>query len=429
MLMRPFDGVDDFWYAGATRMVTFFVGLVGLLLGAIAHRYVTQWRDRHLRALGVPVWEDLRQVLDRQVAQVESLIALLVGIHEKVMASTGTLDRDQLADAIVEATCRLFKTDSGSLLVVDPQRAELEVVAARGMPSEIAKAVRVKVGEGIAGRVAQTGRAIVVRDIETDARFQKVTRERYAGKSFLSVPMSVKNRMVGVLNVSHPTASKAFSDFDARLLSVLANHGAMALENVELYHRVQAFYFEMAEALARTIDVKDAYGRGEAALARRLARAVAEEMKLPEPLIQQIEFAALLHDVGKVALPDTLLQKPDKLTSEEYQQVKRHAEIGYQLVVSVSFLRDVAPMIRYHQEWYNGQGYPEGLMGEEIPLGARIVAVLDAFRAMTADRPYRKALSLEAARTELERAAGTQFDPKVVDVFLRVVGRVTALPA
>lgn len=411
-------------------MLTLLVGLVGLLVGAIAHRYVTQLRDRHLRALGVPVWEDLRRVLDRQVAQVESLIALLVGIHEKVMTSVGALTRDQLAEAILDATCHLFKTDSGSLMVVDPQRVELEVVAARGMPPEIAKAVRVKVGEGIAGRVAQTGRSVVVRDIETDARFQKVSRERYAGKSFLSVPMSVKNRMVGVLNVSHPTASKAFSEFDARLLSVLANLGAMTLENVELYCRVQEFYFEMAETLARTIDIKDAYSRGEAAKARRLARAVSEELKLPEPLIQQIEFAALLHDVGKVALPEELLQKPEKLTPEEYQQVKRHAELGSQLVASVSFLRDIAPMIRYHQEWYNGQGYPDGLMGEEIPLGARVVAVIDAFRAMAADRPYRKALSLEAAKAELERAAGTQFDPKVVEAFLRVVGRVmTASPA
>ncbi|MBI3292398.1 MAG: GAF domain-containing protein [Elusimicrobia bacterium] len=411
-------------------MFTFLVGLIGVIVGVVAHRYLTQLRDRHLRALGVPVWEDLRRVLDREVSQVESLLALMVGVHEKVMASTGTLDRDHLAEAILDATCHLFKTDSGSLMTVDPQRAELEVLAARGMPPEIAKAVRVPVGEGIAGRVAQTGRAIVVRDIETDARFQKVTRERYAGKSFLSAPMSVKNRMVGVLNVSHPTASKAFSEFDARLLSVLANHAAMALENVELYHRVQGFYFELAEAMARTIDVKDAYGREEAAQARRLARAVCEELKLPEALIQQVEFAALLHDVGKVALPEELLKKPGKLSSEEYQEVKRHAEIGYQMVTSVSFLQDVAPMIRYHQEWYNGQGYPEGLMGEEIPLGARVVAVIDAFRAMTADRPYRKAMPLEAAKAELERAAGTQFDPKVVEAFLRVVGRaMTASPA
>jgi HD-GYP domain-containing protein (c-di-GMP phosphodiesterase class II) len=143
-------------------------------------------------------------------------------------------------------------------------------------------------------------------------------------------------------------------------------------------------------------------------------------MGLPDQMIRYVEYAALLHDIGKIGIDEAILLKPGKLTPEEYEQMKKHPIIGHQILSPVKYLGPVAQMVLYHQEWYDGRGYPEGLKGEEIPLGSRIVAVLDAWDAMTSDRPYRKALGREIALGELKKGRGTQFDPKVVDTFLNL---------
>jgi HD-GYP domain-containing protein (c-di-GMP phosphodiesterase class II) len=150
---------------------------------------------------------------------------------------------------------------------------------------------------------------------------------------------------------------------------------------------------------------------------------MAQEMHLPGSLAEQIEFGAMLHDIGKLGIPESILSKSDALSVEEYAIVKRHPAIGYQMLRHVDFLRAVAPIVLYHHEWVNGDGYPEGLAGEEIPLGARMVAIVDAWDAMTTPQPYRKALSRSAAIAELRQQAGAQFDPKLVDIFLHVVER------
>jgi len=152
-------------------------------------------------------------------------------------------------------------------------------------------------------------------------------------------------------------------------------------------------------------------------------RAVTQEIPLPEALIGQTESGALLHDLGKIGIDDAILKKTGPLTADEYALMKNHPAIGLKIVQPLQFLRSAGAIILYHQEWYNGAGYPEGLAGEEIPLGARVVQIIDAWDAMTSDRPYRKAMSRAAAITELRRQAGTQFDPKLAELFLRVIDR------
>jgi HD-GYP domain-containing protein (c-di-GMP phosphodiesterase class II) len=192
------------------------------------------------------------------------------------------------------------------------------------------------------------------------------------------------------------------------------------LHNMDLFDSLQTFYLEMVQTLARAVDSKDAYTHEHSDRARVKARKVALEMSLPEQMVRYVEYAALLHDIGKIGIDEAILLKPGKLTPEEYEQMKKHPIIGHQILSPVKYLGPVAQMVLYHQEWYDGRGYPEGLKGEEIPLGSRIVAVLDAWDAMTSDRPYRKALGREVAVGELKKGAGTQFDPRVVDTFLRL---------
>ena len=144
-------------------------------------------------------------------------------------------------------------------------------------------------------------------------------------------------------------------------------------------------------------------------------------MRLPQAIIRHIEYAALMHDIGKIGIDEQILRKAGKLTAQETDIIKKHPTIGNRIISPVTFLAPVAPMVLYHHEWYDGNGYPEGLAGEEIPLGSRIVAVIDAYDAMTSDRPYRKAMSKERAISELQKGSGSQFDPQAVEVFVKIL--------
>jgi len=150
---------------------------------------------------------------------------------------------------------------------------------------------------------------------------------------------------------------------------------------------------------------------------------IAKEMKVSESAIRNIEYAALIHDIGKIGIQERILAKKGTLSETEYEIVKMHPLIGESIITPVKFLNGIAPLILYHHEHFDGNGYLEGLRGEGIPLGARIISVADAFDAMTSDRPYRKALTSEQARKELEKDSGKRFDPQVVEAFLRLLDR------
>jgi putative nucleotidyltransferase with HDIG domain len=180
---------------------------------------------------------------------------------------------------------------------------------------------------------------------------------------------------------------------------------------------------ELFLTLAKIVDARDRYVSGHTTKVADYATAVAVELKLPRLQLEQIRQAALLHDIGKIGLPEQLLHKPGRLTSEEYLAVQKHAVLGADLLETCQGLRRLAPLIRYHHEWWSGAGYPDQLRGESIPLGARILAVCDAVEAMASDRPYSHARSRDEILSELRRCAGTQFDPQVVEAFARVISR------
>jgi len=174
------------------------------------------------------------------------------------------------------------------------------------------------------------------------------------------------------------------------------------------------------EALGGALDLKDAETGGHCQRVTAFTISIAKEMKVDPDLLPHIARAAFLHDIGKMAIPDNILRKPGPLIDEERQIMRRHCEIGHGVLIRIPFLNEAAEIVMAHQEFYDGTGYPRGLRGEEIPLGARIFAVADTLDAMISDRPYRRALPLSYAREEIQRCAGTQFDPAVVKVFLRM---------
>jgi len=182
--------------------------------------------------------------------------------------------------------------------------------------------------------------------------------------------------------------------------------------------QLEQSYDYTLEALGSALDMKDAETEGHCQRVTAFTITIAKAMNVDPELLPRIARAAFLHDIGKMAIPDYILRKPGPLTDDERQVMRQHCKIGYSVLLRIPFLHDAAEIVLAHQEFYDGTGYPRGLRGEEIPLGARIFAVADTLDAMISDRPYRRALPITAARTEIQRCSGTQFDPKVVEVFL-----------
>lgn len=193
----------------------------------------------------------------------------------------------------------------------------------------------------------------------------------------------------------------------------------------EKHHELRTAYIQTIRALAEAVDAKDAYTRGHSERVGVYASKIAREVGLPRELIERVYIAGLLHDVGKIGIRDYVITKPDRLTAEEYEEIKRHPEIGAKILEPVSFLSDVVECVRHHHEWYDGsdKGYPDRLRGDQIPLPSRVILVADTVEAMTSDRPYRTGLPLETVVRELHKYSGTQFDPACVDACLRLLDR------
>ena len=184
--------------------------------------------------------------------------------------------------------------------------------------------------------------------------------------------------------------------------------------------QLEQSYDDTLEALGSALDLKDAETEGHCQRVTAFTISIAKAMAVPNPYLPVLARAAFLHDIGKMAIPDGILRKPGPLDDAEKEVMRRHCQIGYDMLIRIPFLRDAAEIVLAHQEFFNGTGYPRGLKEEQIPLGARIFTVADSLDAMISDRPYRRALPMSHAREEIRRCAGTQFDPKVVDVFLSI---------
>jgi putative nucleotidyltransferase with HDIG domain len=191
------------------------------------------------------------------------------------------------------------------------------------------------------------------------------------------------------------------------------------------HQELRTAYIQTIRALAEAIDAKDAYTRGHSERVAVYSSRLAREMGLRKEMIERVYFSGLLHDVGKIGIPDAIITKPDRLTEQEYLEIQKHPEIGAKILEPVEFLRHIVPCVRHHHEWYDGcdRGYPDRLRADKIPLPSRLILVCDTVEAMTSDRPYRKALPLDTVVRELHKYSGSQFDPQCVEAFLRLLER------
>jgi putative nucleotidyltransferase with HDIG domain len=262
-------------------------------------------------------------------------------------------------------------------------------------------------------RVARTGEAAIVPNAdEGDLR------------SGLALPVRVGGRVWGVLNL-YAERPNAFDADDLLVGDTVAVQLGAALHRADLIASIEGSFMATLACLCDLLEAKDADSADHSENVANLAERVAERLGMAGEDMRAVRYAGLLHDIGKVAVRSEVLAKRGKLTSEEFEEIKRHADIGARLLEQVPFFEHVHPLVRSSHERWDGAGYPDGLKGDGIPLGARIIAACDAFHAMISDRPYRPAATAEAALDELRRAAGSQFDPRVVDALVAEVAAAT----
>jgi putative nucleotidyltransferase with HDIG domain len=296
-----------------------------------------------------------------------------------------------------------------------------------GQPADPSQAeVKYRAGEGLIGWVFLERRPAIVRNVLSDPRWKREPELEqivtgFAVKNVLAVPIIHGKKVLGVLLAVNREQGTEFSETDQSLFSTLAGQTAIALENAKLFEDVRDISVAAISSLATAIDARDPYTRGHSEDVTRTVVHLARELGWEGADLEMLEFAALLHDVGKIAVPDDILRKPVDLTPEEWDVIYLHPYHSAQIVRPVEPLRKIIPWIYHHHERWDGAGYPDHLKGEGIPEGARMIAVVDAFNAMTTNRPYHKALSEAEALREISRSEGKQFDPRIVKAFLKVM--------
>jgi len=328
---------------------------------------------------------------------------------------------DSLLTIIAEEVRHILGADRCSVFLIDADKHELWTKVALGVGEKV---LRIPIGQGIAGFVAKTGSAVNIRDAYRDRRFtqdlDKLTG--YQTKSMLAVPLKDREGMtLGVFEVLNKSKG-SFNDEDEGFLRILATIASSAIENARLYENLRKSHLETIYRLAMVAEYRDQ--QDTASHLRRISRytaIVSAQLGLTYDLVEDLRYASPLHDIGKVAIPDAILLKPGKLTPDEYEEMKKHPVYGARMLEGAEsrLLRLARNIALAHHEHWDGTGYPHGLKGEEIPLEARIVSVVDVFDALTTRRVYKGAWTLEETFRYMQDQSGRLFDPSVVEAFLR----------
>jgi len=290
-------------------------------------------------------------------------------------------------------------------------------------------------GKGISGsvvqRVVQSGQPLLINDVADNPDFEaQASIQALDLRSIVAIPLNYsqayrqqaghQDPLMGVIYVDSRSARRRFKQEDLDLMLAFSTQGAISLENAKLHRDLQESYLEVVTSLAEAVEVKDRYTRGHSELVSRYGVAIAERLGMSALEIEEVHRGGMLHDVGKIGIDEAILNKNGRLTDEEFTEIKRHPVYGADIVAPIAFLRDVRNIVLQHHEKMDGSGYPHGLGGEQICIGARIIAVCDVFEGVTSNRPYRKPMKSEQVIALLEEEAGDKLDPDIVKIFLEI---------
>ena len=372
----------------------------------------------------------LRDITDRVKAKVdlENQLQKLAALNKIDRTITASLDLQVTLETILDQIVITLGVDAADILILNPQTKTFEFGASLGFRTDALRFTSLRLGEGLAGQAAFEQRVINIPNLG-DSSSELASIPRIKEESFVSyhaLPLKAKGQVKGILEIFHRRQFTADPDWLA-FLETLARQSAIAIDNIELFENLQRTSTELIhsydstlEGWALALDLRDNETEGHTQRVTKLTVRLAGEMGFSDEEIVHIRRGALLHDIGKMGIPDHILKKPGQLTDEEWQVMREHPVLAYKMLSDIPFLRPALDIPYYHHEKWDGSGYPHGLAGEQIPLAARIFSIVDVYDALNSDRPYRKAWSKSKIAAYLREQKEVHFDPMVYEKFRMV---------
>jgi HD-GYP domain-containing protein (c-di-GMP phosphodiesterase class II) len=366
--------------------------------------------------------KEIKIKMDRQVQQMSILRSIDLAI-------ASGLDLHLLLSMLLDRVLTLMRVDAATVLLLNPKTNLLEFAAGKGFHSNILQYTRLKLGEGCAGQVALDRKMLNIPDLRKDRvefdRSPMFLQENFV--TYWGVPLMAKGRVLGVLEMFNRSSLKHDMDWQ-NFLTMVAGQAAIAIDSAVMFTDLQRSNAELSlaydatiEGLSRALDLRDKETKEHTFRVTDITMKLATRLGVKPTDLIHIRRGAVLHDIGKVAIPDQILFKPGPLAAEEWEIMRRHPDIAVELLSPVSYLEPALAIPHWHHEKWNGSGYPDGLHQENIPFSARLFALADVYDALTSNRPYRSAWSKQDAIQYIESQAGTHFDPRIVPEFLDLV--------
>jgi PAS domain S-box-containing protein len=387
-------------------------------------------RDENLKPMGfISVSRDItgrKQNEERLKGRLRQLAAL----REIDMAITGSLDMRVTLSVFLDQVTETLGVDAAGVLLLDPYSHRLAFAAGRGFLTDALRHTNISLGEGFAGQAARDRRMISIPDMHQEGRelFRKsplLSNEKFV--SYYCAPLIAKGHVKGVLEIFNRTPLNPDPEW-MDYLEALATQAAIAIDNASLFDDLQKSNLEIVlsydstlEGWSRALDMRDRETEGHSRRVTEMTVKIAQKMGIRNSELVHVRRGALLHDIGKMGIPDSILLKPGALNDEEWKIMRNHPAKAYELLSPISYLRPALDIPYAHHEKWDGTGYPRGLKGEQIPLVARIFAIVDTWDALRSDRPYRSAWPEQKAIEYIRAQAGLHFDPDLVRVFLDIL--------
>jgi putative nucleotidyltransferase with HDIG domain len=355
----------------------------------------------------------------------QSQLGALMGIGRVINSSRGL---QLVLEEVMDTLIALMRAERGFLMLRDPHDGILKPKISRGIDHLNLDEEILKVSQTIVRKVSSTGESVLTTNAQADPRFEnQMSVAAYQLRSILCAPLKLKNEMIGVIYVDNRAHTGIFRESDLELINAFADQAAVAIDNARLFDDLQASNRELEKAYqatlegwVRALDMRDKETEGHTQRVTKLTERLARSMGIDGDELLHIRRGALLHDIGKMAIPDGILLKPGKLTDDERLLIQKHPVYAYEMLNPIDFLLPAIDIPYCHHEKWDGTGYPRGLSGENIPFSARIFPVIDVWDALISDRPYRKGLPHDEVRQYIQADSGKHFDPRVVNAFFEL---------
>jgi PAS domain S-box-containing protein len=373
-------------------------------------------------------------VMERKQAEtrIQTQLQRLATLRAIDTAITGSLDLKLVLNVLLEQTTAQLGMDAASVLLLNPHTQTLTYAAGRGFRTRAIEQSRESLGEGFTSQVILEQQMVHLHNPSQSPDFARATL--LAGEDFVefyAAPLSAKGRIIGVLEVFHRAPNEVDDEW-RNFLETLAGQAAIAVDNAQLFQDLQhsntnliLAYDATIEGWSRALDLRDKETEGHTQRVTAMTERLALAMDISDEKLLHIRRGALLHDIGKMGVPDKILLKPDKLTDGEWAIMRQHPQFAFDMLAPIAYLRPALDIPGCHHEKWDGTGYPRGLKGEQIPLAARLFAVVDVWDALRSDRPYRQGWPEGKVLEHIRTLAGTHFDPKAVELFFTVMNEDT----